>query len=153
MSKARIIENNLVFKGTLNGNSIFFRQRGFELLIDDIKVIGVKFGMFLDDEYAIIIIISKINEKYFLYTDDIERKTVEELDIRFGIDLSSATSEYFGHEVDQFKSKILYPIVFTGKPIFKDKNVLTSLYLLLGKLFLRLHYADGLLSKDVKDLS
>ncbi|MBW1295231.1 hypothetical protein GBO31_06905 [Aquimarina litoralis] len=77
---------------------------------------------------------------------------MEALNIKFDIDLLHAASEYFEHEVHQFRSEILYPIKLAGRSIFKDKNLITGLYLMFGKLFLQLHYADGLLTRDIKKI-
>ena len=152
MGKAIIKQNRLIFDGTTKEDSVFFRQKEFEVPLDAIKIIGLKYGMFLDDDYVVIIFISQSNKKYFLGYEDFDQSGINLLNESFAMDLCNTIALRFEHEIDQFKSKILYPKELAGKPIFKDRNLFTGLYLMLGKLFLQLHYADGLLTKEVKYL-
>ncbi|GAA4277035.1 hypothetical protein [Aquimarina mytili] len=152
MKKAVINNNTLIFSGTTKDDSIFFRQKKFKLPLSDIKVIGVKFGMLFDDDYSVIVFVSKENRRFFLGYEYFEKDTIEILNDKFNIDLVNAVSEHLEYETNQFRSEILFPYQKVGKSIFKDKNIISSIYLFFAKMFLILNYADGILSKDVKDL-
>lgn len=148
--KARVTKNRLIFEGTQKtGLSPFFRKKKFELLLSNIKIIGVKYGMFFDD-YVTVIFISKQNKKYFLPYEYIQKDTVETLNSTFDINLNYTISTRLDFEIEEFRNKILFPKGKAKKTIFKDKNLSAGLYLLFGKLFLMLHYADGILTNQVK---
>ncbi len=154
MSIAKISKNKLVFEGTEKANfSPFFRQKKFELSLSDIKIIGAKFGMFFDDDYSIIILISRENKRYFMPYEYLEEETVKQLNNTFDIDLYRSFEGHLDFEIETFKSKILFPHEKVNQGIFKEKNIITALYLFFGKLFLIVHYADGILTREVRRYS
>ncbi len=129
-----ITDAKIEFKNPGNAGLVG-NQKNFTLDIKDVKIVGLKFNIFWDnDEYYIVLIDSK-GTSYILNSIFFNEESYTKLKQRFNLFFDIASFDYYYYK--KGISIILYPEVAYGKPLFKNNiSIFSRGLIFLKKLLL-----------------
>jgi len=123
------------------------RQKSFSIYLSDIKIVGIKGEMQLDDEHLYICLINRDGVSNNVNSYFLDENSIGILIKHFGF-----STEYFkitGDFYENFDSLIFYPKDLKGKKLYKKWNTdFRSISNYISRLFQLKHASEGVLSEE-----
>ncbi len=143
-----LISDNIIFFKNSEKCGIPCIQESFVLPLNDIKIVGIKCSMILDDPIPYYILVDRFNKIYTIHPIFFNAETHTKFHSYFSIPENS--HHYPDHFYNTGHSFIIYPKKFINIRLFKKWNEDFFGYLLLTvkKIFLCINPAMGILSNE-----
>ncbi len=144
------INNNIVeyFERPLKDTGSVRRTKGFRIPLEEIKVIGVRGIVLLDDEDFIVSLIGSNKKEYKFSSLEFNTPAAKFLEEKFNISLTTLWGTFAYNEHINGANKILYPKEFEGKRFYKGIFESPKAFLCALNIFSGPH--KGILTNEVE---